>query len=271
MPKKELDLSFLIQTTEEIELPSRGILYDTPDLKKGKLHCRPWIATDEKLIDKFNRGNFYDILKRLVQNTVEEKIKIEDLTAGDFFYILNMIRSISYGSVYIIKRHCPTCDANISVPIDLYKYPVDYIEDGKKEPFEMVLPKSGIILKYRLPRLKDIIEATEKSGFEARRFGTSISPDSYKFVKCIEEMTLPNKDNTILTQTEDFATMLHKVWPNLHTIDVLKFRNELDKHDHGIINNIEVKCPECEAQFEQAPMLSYEFFRPSSGGSESNS
>ena len=84
-------------------------------------------------------------------------------------------------------------------------------------------------------------------------------------------MVLPNKEGTILTQAEDFATMLHKVWPNLHTIDILKFRSELDKHDHGIINNIEVKCPECEAKFEQAPMLSYEFFRPSSGGSELNS
>jgi len=271
MPKKELDLSFLTQTTEEIELPSRGLFYEMPELKKGKLHIRPWIATDEKLIDRFNKGNFYDVLKRLVQNVVEEKIKVDELTSGDFFYLLNMIRAISYGSVYLIKRSCPSCDANISVPINLYDYPVDFIEDGKKEPFETTLPKSGIIIKYRLPRLKDIIEATEKTSFEAKRFGSAISPDSYKLVRCVEEMTLPNKDNTILTQAEDFSTMLHKIWPNLHTIDVLKFRSELEKHDHGNNTNIEVKCPECEAKFEQAPLLSYEFFRPSSGGSELNS
>ena len=52
MPKKELDLSFLIQPTEEFELPSRGLHYEDSILKKGKVHCRPWVSTDEKLIDK---------------------------------------------------------------------------------------------------------------------------------------------------------------------------------------------------------------------------
>lgn len=271
MPKKDLDLSFLVQQTEEFELPSRGIHYDDPILKKGKLHCRPWVSSDEKLIDKFNRGNFYDILKRLVQNVLEEKINVEDLTSGDFFYLLNMIRSISYGSTYMIKKTCPVCESNIVVPVDLYSYPVKFIESDKKEPFEVTLPKSGITIKYRLPRMRDIIEATEKSQFDSKRFGTSISPDSFRLIKCINEMILPNKDNTILTQDEDFATMLHKVWPNIQSIDILKFRSAIDEHEHGVVDNVEVKCPECEAKFEQAPLLTYEFFRPSSGGSELNS
>ncbi|NLE05619.1 MAG: hypothetical protein GX638_12575 [Crenarchaeota archaeon] len=271
MPKKELDLSFLIQPVEEFELPSRGLHYKDSILKKGKLHCRPWVSTDEKLIDKFNRGNFYDILKRLVKNVLEEKIDVDELTTGDFFYLLNMIRSISYGSVYMIKRTCPSCDSNITVPVDLYDFPIKFLEDESKEPFEVTLPKSGIIIKYRLPRLRDSIEATEKSQFEAKRLGVSISPDSYKMVRCIEEMTLPNKENTILTQKDDFAVMLHKIWPIIQGIDILKFRSEIDKHDHGVVENIEIKCPECESKFEQGPVLTYEFFRPSSGGSELNS
>lgn len=271
MAKKDLDLSFLVQSSEEFELPSRGVYYNFPELKKAKVHCRSWITTDEKLIDKFNRGNFYDIIKRLIQNTLEEKIDVEDLTTGDFFYLLNMIRSISYGSVYSIKRTCPACDANVNVNVDLYDYPITYVEDGKKEPFQVTLPKSGIFIKYRLPRMRDIIESTEKTQFESKRFGSAITPDSFKNVRCIEEMVLPNEEKTILTQKDDFATMLHKIWPKLQSIDMLKFRSALEEHDHGIIDNIEVKCPECEAKFEQAPLLTYEFFRPSSGEPESNS
>jgi len=171
----------------------------------------------------------------------------------------------------MIKRTCPSCDSNITVPVDLYDFPIKFLEDESKEPFEVTLPKSGIIIKYRLPRLRDSIEATEKSQFEAKRLGVSISPDSYKMVRCIEEMTLPNKENTILTQKDDFAVMLHKIWPIIQGIDILKFRSEIDKHDHGVVENIEIKCPECESKFEQGPVLTYEFFRPSSGGSELNS
>ena len=37
MPKKDLDLSFLNQGSEEIELPSRGILYNSKEIKNGKV------------------------------------------------------------------------------------------------------------------------------------------------------------------------------------------------------------------------------------------
>ncbi len=261
MPKKDLDLSFLTQNYEEIELPSRGLLYNK-EIKNGKVHIRPWISTEEKLIDKFNRGNFYDIIKRLIQNSLEEKISIEDLTVGDMFYILNWIRSISYGSTYNIKRSCPLCDEQISVEVNLYDYEIKYLSDIN-EPLDITLPKSGIQLKMRLPRVKELIESTEKTHSDTKKFGVSISSEIYKFAKCTLEMVLPNDEKTILNHEEDFDTMLYKVWPKIQGIDLVKIRSELDKYDHGYVDNLEVRCKECGRTFEQAPLLTYEFFRPS--------
>ena len=78
MAKKDLDLSFLKPNAEEFELPSRGLPYNEKNpLSKGKIHIRPWITSEEKILDKFDRGNFFNVIKKLVQNAVAEKIDIE--------------------------------------------------------------------------------------------------------------------------------------------------------------------------------------------------
>jgi len=262
MPKKELDLSFLIQESEEIELPSKGILYKDNDFSKGRVHIRPWLTSEEKLIDKFNRGNFYSILKRLVQNVIEEKTPVDELTINDFFYILYLVRSMSYGPIYYTEIECPICESKIQSKIDLSKYKIKYL-DLCKEPFEMRLPKSGIEVKFRLPRVKDLIEATEKTHSDTMKFGINISPDIYKLARCVEEMVLNNSERDILTQKDDFDTMLYKIWPKLPAIDAAALREEISKYDHGYVINELAKCPKCENYFEQAPILSFEFFRPS--------
>jgi hypothetical protein len=264
MPKKDLDLSFLVQGSEEIQLPSKGILYGGTEFASGKVHIRPWLTAEEKLIDKFSRGNFYNIIKKLIQSVMEEKTSIDMLTIGDFFYLLYLIRSLSYGPKYTVNIECPKCESSIQNTIDMTKYEVTFLEDCK-EPLSIVLPKSGIEVSFRLPRLKDMIEATERTHSDSVKLGATVSPDIFKLARCVNEMTLPNEDKTILTQDEDFDTMLLKIWPKLPAIDLAAFRNEIAKYDHGFVENTFTKCPSCENYFEQAPILSFEFFRPSNG------
>lgn len=270
MPKKELDLSFLNQSSEEIELPSRGLLYIKNDFSKGKVHVRPWLTSEEKLIDKFSKGNFYNVLKRLVQNVIEEKTSVDEMTVGDFFHVLYWIRNLSYGSKYSIESICPKCGKSIKPLIDLNQFDVTYLEECS-EPMEVTLPSSKIQIKFRLPRVKDLIEATEKTHSESLRLGVSVNADSYKLVRCIEEMTLNNADKDVLTQKEDFNTMLYKVWPKLPAIDSAALKDAMSKYDHGYITGGIATCPECEEPYEQAPVLTFEFFRPSSGESSENS
>lgn len=261
MPKKELDLSFLNQKYEELELPSLGKLYKK-DFVNGKVNVRPWLTSEEKLIDKFNKGNFYNILKRLIQSVIEEKGSVDELTKGDFFYLLYWARTISYGSVYNIESTCTKCGSDIKTKIDLQDFPITYLTEVV-EPITLVLPVSKIEVKFRLPRIKDIIEATEKTHSDHIRFGVTINEEIYLFARCVDEMLLPNTDKTILTGLDDFDTMLHKIWSKLPANDVLAFREEIKKYNHGYVDNIFVKCPECGDYFEQSPVLSLEFFRPS--------
>lgn len=262
MAKKDLDLSFLNQNYEEIELPSLGKLYKNKEVKNGKIHIRPWVTTEEKLIDKFNKGNFYSVVKRLVQNTIEEKFNVEELTKGDFFYLLYWVRLLSYGSTYNMDTQCPKCSSDIKVKIDLKDFPVTYLPDII-EPISFTMPQTKIELKMRLPRVKDIIDATEKTHSDYMRIGININEELYLFAKCVEEMILPNEERTVLTDKDDFDTMLHRIWSKLPASDILAFREELKKYNHGYVENSFVKCPECEKFFEQAPVLSFEFFRPS--------
>lgn len=270
MPKRDIDLSFLKPNSERIELPSRGILYNNSELKSGFLNIRPWLTNEEKLIDRFNKGNFYSILKRLISNSVTEKINVDELTLGDFFFLIYWIRSISYGHTYNADIVCPECGKSVSVVIDLSKYDVTYLEDCK-EPMTLIMPRSGIEIKFRLPRVADLIEASESTLSGSKKFGVTISPDLYKTAKCVEEMVLPNEEKTLLTQKEDFDIMLGKIWPKIPAYDLVVIREVMSKYDHGYITNASTRCPECEATFEQAPLLSFEFFRPSSGESTTNS
>lgn len=261
--KKELNLSFLVQPSDEILLPSRGILYN-PDsvFAGGKVHIRGWDAPEEKIIDKFNKGNFYSIVKRLVENVMEENESIDELTLGDFYYILYWIRNISYGSTYFIDRQCPYCEEDITVKIDMVNCETQFIPDVK-EPISVTLPKSGIVLKMRLPRVKDLIESTEKKKVNNPLNATNkFSPDVYSYIRCTQEMRLPDEDKTVLSGIDDYSIMLHKIWPKIQALDILAIREELTKYDHGYSIPAYVMCPECEKKFEQGLALSFDFFRP---------
>ena len=269
MPKKELDLSFLVQGTDVLELPSRGIVYPVNSaLSKGKIKVRPWITAEEKLIDKFNKTNFYTILKRLVGSVVEEKIDVSEMTLGDFYFLLYNIRQLSYGSIFTTDVKCPSCGNNVETTVNLQDCQVTYLPQDFVEPIEMELPITKMKLKLRLPRLKDVIEATEATQVGSLKLGAKISPDLYKIAKCALEMELPNSDKDVLTIDKDFITEINLVWPKLPAADYVAIKNTLDKYDHGYIDTIKTKCPNCEEIIEQAPLLSTDFFRPSNRKSE---
>ena len=272
--KQEIDLSFLKQSYDEIELPSRGLPYtkDNP-FSKGKIHIRPWLTPEEKIIDKFDRGNFYSIIGRLVGSVIEERVNIETLTDADLFFILYWIRSITYGSTYSIETTCPHCGNKVKVKINIYDYPIKYLSEFE-EPFTVLLPSSGIELKMRLPRVGDLIKSTETKHSDLYKMGTTINPDIYRFALCTSEMILPNANKDVLNENdmENYLPFtLKKIWTALPANDIVAIRKAISKFEHGYIDNVEVKCSECEKYFEQAPLLEWNFFRPSNRESSTDS
>ena len=80
-----------------------------------------------------------------------------------------------------------------------------------------------------------------------------------------------NENKDVLTYTKDLAILKNKIWPLIPAIDIIALKEEMSKYDHGYVDPIFVKCPECKESFEQSPLISYEFFRPSVGKPTENS
>lgn len=260
---KELDLSFLIQQPDIIDIPSRGLPYlSSNPLSKGKVSIRPWVTAEEKLMDKFNSANSYNVLKRLVACAVEEKIDMDEITSGDFFYILYWIRQLTYGDAYTSSIVCPSCGKPVETSIDISKLEVTYLE-SMPDNIVFTLPVSKIEMKMRFPRLREIISSADHFKSEKTKLTSSLTRELYTFALCTSQMTLPNGSNSILTIEEDFVTMLTKIWPNLPASDSTAIKQELAKYDHGFVETFTTTCPNCEEPIEQAPILSYDFFRPS--------
>lgn len=269
MAKKDIDLSFMRPVYETFELPSRGLLYDKKNpLSSGKISIRPWVTAEERLIDKLQTYNFYHIIKKLIGNTIETPINVEDMTIGDFFFTLYWVRQLSYGSVYSIATTCPECKVDTKVDIDIALCETTYLPDGVIEPFSLVLPMTKIEVKLRLPRVGDLIAATENSQYKEKHLGVKVDSDTFKKVKCIQSMTLPNEAKDVLTAEDDFSYMLNILWPKLPAADSAAIDALMNKYDHGYIGTVACKCPNCDAVIERAPILSFEFFRPSSSESE---
>ena len=269
--KIELDLSFLQPHYDKIDLPSMGSPYpESNPFSKGSVRIRPWGSTEEQYVDNFNKGNFYTIIESLLSNAILEKCDITKLTLGDAFYILYWIRSLSYGSKYELETQCPHCNEIVKVSVDISECPIKYLDTNLTE-FNFILPSSKIEVKYRLTYLEDMIESTTKNDKTKIGGKSKFSAEINRLIRVVTEMTLPNENKDVLTYTKDLAILKNKIWPLIPAIDIIALKEEMSKYDHGYVDPIFVKCPECKESFEQSPLISYEFFRPSVGKPTENS
>lgn len=272
MSKKtlDIDLSFLSNTYEPIQLPSKGKPYDkSSPLSKGTVNIRSWVTSEEKLIDKLTTGNFYSIICKLVSSAVQERFDINELTDADLFFLLYNIRSMTYGSTYKIDTTCPECGEKTTVTVDIYNYPITFL-DKYDDTFTVELPKTKIKLKMRYPKVKDLIESTETKHSDIFKMGIKINSDIYRYALCTEEMTLPNAEGNVLNEEtmDNFLPFtLKNIWVKLPAGDITAIRKAIKKYEHGYLENADVQCTECQAYFPQAPLLGWSFFRSESGES----
>lgn len=269
--KKVIDLSFLEPVYTPVELPSRGMLYkDDSILKSGILNCRAMKTSEEKLIDKIDKYNYYSILDQIISNCTQEPIQVGKLTVGDRFYLLCWIRAHSYGPEYNIDLECPLCGHKYEGNINLDKFDPVFLEDDIREPIELELPVSKIKVKIIIPRselYKKSLSRTfaeEKIMSKNKNKNKKNDNDEKLYLKAlsVKEMILPNADNTVLTAEEDFDMIFDIISNKLDAYDSVTFNIKWDMYDHGLIEPYMETCPNCEGVYEQYPLLSSYFFHP---------
>ena len=135
--------------TEEVELPSKGLIYpkDHP-LSSGKVEIKYMTAKEEDILSNqtyIKKGN---VLDKLLESVMISKIDTKDLIVGDKNAILIATRVLGYGKDYkvIIKGEEHTIDLSTLENKPLIDS--DY-EEGKNE-FNFTLPSTSIPITYKI-------------------------------------------------------------------------------------------------------------------------
>jgi hypothetical protein len=136
--------------TEEVELPSKGLIYpkDNP-LSSGKVEIKYMTAREEDILSNqafIQKGIVLDkMLKSLIVN---KDINLDDLIVGDKNALLIASRILGYGKDYevSIKGQDYTIDVSI---LENKEFDESKFEAGKNE-FSYTLETTGTVLTYRL-------------------------------------------------------------------------------------------------------------------------
>ena len=135
--------------TEEVELPSKGLLYpeDHP-LSSGKVEIKYMTAKEEDILSNQAYIQNGTVLDKLLDSVVMSKINLKDLVIGDKNAVLIATRILGYGSDYsfTINGNQQTIDLST-----LENKPFDgsLMIDGKNE-FAFTLPHSKTDITYKL-------------------------------------------------------------------------------------------------------------------------
>ena len=135
--------------TEEVELPSKGLLYpEGHPLKSGKIEMKYMTAREEDILTNQNYIAKGIVLDKLLKSLIITDVKIGDLFIGDKNAILIASRILGYGKDYQIQYKGQTHTVDLSL-LENKKIDEKLFIGGKNE-FDWTLPHSGTKLTFRL-------------------------------------------------------------------------------------------------------------------------
>jgi hypothetical protein len=189
----------------QINLPSNGLLYDG-SLPDGAVMVTSITTREEKLIAGAS-GDVNDLIDAILNRVmVTKSIPPRDLLLTDRLYILFWVRANSYGPRYGWEITCRGCRKpfrhELKIPGDVE---VIDLPDDAREPFEVVLPRSGAKVGYRLLRGFDEAEVLKHVDKMQKlgRSGSGWGDPAYDFRVAHQILyTVPGKLDTSKLQDE---------------------------------------------------------------------
>ena len=136
--------------TEEVELPSKGLLYpkDSP-LSSGKLELKYMTAKEEDILTNQSFIQKGTVLDKLLQSLIVNKdIKTDDLFVGDKNALFVAARILGYGKDY--KVTIAGKEENIDLTqLEPKKVDLTIFENGNNK-FTYKLENTGTVLEFKL-------------------------------------------------------------------------------------------------------------------------
>lgn len=140
--------------TEEVELPSKGLIYskDNP-LSEGKIEMKYMTAKEEDILTNQNYIKQGVVIDKLLKSLIITKINYDDLIVGDKNAILIAARILGYGKDYEFQYK----GENVSV--DLTELQTRYLDKSKmiegKNEFSYTLPHTNTPITYKILTTRD--------------------------------------------------------------------------------------------------------------------
>ena len=141
--------------TEEVTLPSKGLLYsEGSPLKKGVIEMKYMTAREEDILTNQNYIQNGTVIDKLLQSLIVTPCDYNEILVGDKNAIMVAARILGYGSDYEFKFFNPKTKESEEVKIDLTsiddkELDESLIKDGKNE-FEFTLPASKVLVTFKL-------------------------------------------------------------------------------------------------------------------------
>lgn len=242
---------FCFTEEHEIEIPSRGYLYqdsDDEDIKKGIVRLRPMSLADEEIIANQSYIKNGTVFVHLLNSCILNNFDARDLVSYDVYYLIYALRQITYGEDYEFDITCPECEKKYEFKMQLNEVEFAQMEEPDDSRKDITLPVSGYTVDMRCSKLGDEEEVYKLAknsdctdnilGYIVRTYG--ITDDEGKEVsrKDYEEFfeAIPGKDRAEIT----------KAFKN---IDGLK------------VPSVTCVCPKCGHETESNIPFNKEFFR----------
>ena len=141
--------------TEQIDLPSKGLLYpESSPLSKGVIEMKYMTAKEEDILTNVNFIRQGVVIDKLLQSMIVTPIDYNELLNGDKNAILIAARILGYGKDYEFMITNPETGEGEKATADLTQIETKFLDEslftrGKNE-FNFTLPFSKITVTFKL-------------------------------------------------------------------------------------------------------------------------
>jgi hypothetical protein len=141
--------------TEQVELPSKGLVYpkDNP-LSSGVIEMKYMTAKEEDILTNQNYIKDGSVIDKLLKSLIVTKINYDDLIVGDKNALMIAARLLGYGKDYTFMYE------GEEITVDLSELEQRFIDEEKLieknvNNFEFTLPHSNVMITFKLLNNKD--------------------------------------------------------------------------------------------------------------------
>lgn len=237
-------------------VPSQGHLYPEGKFPGGSVVMAPMSVGEEKILQQAGKDKM-ELVDTLIQRCLLKcPVPYEDLLIPDMFYLLLVIRNITYGADYQFRVECDGCGTEymkrVTLPSGLEMKCLDETDEG--EPWEVVLPDREDRVGFRMLRVKDEAEIRR---YARKAYGQSHQVGDPSYVYRLSKHIV-----TINGQPADPLKRLNYV-ETMYGRDSLTLRNAIESKDFGVKLMLNLDCPHCGKSDRTKMPFDKEFFRPS--------